>query len=354
MKVLHLMGSLRPSGMERMFLSAAKYLVASDVESIVVGQGRSHSFIPELCRAGYRVETIGPLKSISGVIAWMRLLRSERPDVIHIHTEGAFVLSVLGAKCALPGTPIIRTVHNVFNPSGRARRSRILQSRFADFAVSEFVAVSSDVQSNERLFKRNPRLIFNWVDDKFFTARDAPSQPDAHCSAVIVGNPSPIKNHKLALSAVLNSRCDLYYHGDETNATVEEKRILDELERQSRLRYRGVGDPTLSLQSGSVFLLPSKHEGMPIALSEALVVGVPSIVNDSPGVQWARNFPGVTIISGEQDAWDAALMAVSSGAKGRLPSDSELPLDLSAKRGVEELVRTYRSVIARRSVSRAL
>lgn len=341
------MGSLRPSGMERMFLSASDYFLDGGVESVIVGQGSAHSFIPQLSQAGYRIETIEPLKSLRGLRAWMRVLRSERPDVVHIHTEGVFAFSVLGAKCALPRTPIVRTVHNVFRPRGKARLSRLIQGRVADWAVSEFVAVSPDVQDNERLFNRSALLIFNWVDDKFFLARDRRGQADAATGAAcIVGNASPIKNHIVALRAIWNSEFDVYYHGDESNASTDEIAILDQLSAAGRLRYRGVGDPTASLQSASVFLLPSKHEGMPIALSEALVVGLPAIVNDAPGVQWARKFPHVTLIAEDQEAWNAALAATDGRARVGFPNDAGLPLDLSAKRGVRELIDTYRGVSA--------
>lgn len=346
MKVIHLMGTLRPSGMERMFISAAKYFADSECDSIIVGQGDMHTFIPTLTEAGYRVEIIKSLRSFAGIAMWMRLLRSERPDVIHIHTEGAFAFSVLSASLVLPKAPIIRTIHNVFTPTGRARVSRLIQAWLADFAVATFIAVSPDVQRNEVSFNRSSRLILNWVDDKFFLSRPARSNPiDDVPAAIIVGNASPIKNHLLALKAILSSEYSVYYHGDESGASAEETAILDSLEAAGRVRYRGVGDPTQSLSKASVFLLPSKHEGMPIALSEALVMGLPAIINDVPGVQWARDFPHVVVVRGGEEEWNRALRDISQ--VGADVVDAELPLDLSARRGVQELVSEYRLVLPR-------
>lgn len=344
LKVMHLMGSLRPSGMERMFLSAAPYLADLGVQSTIIGQGEHHTFVPELALAGYRVTTIASLRTPRGVRDWFRVIRSERPDIVHIHTEGAFASSVQGARWASAEVPVVRTVHNVFAPSGKARLSRVLQGRMSDPWVSDFIAVSPDVQDNERRFNRECRLILNWVDDKFFAARGLRAGNEtARPSAVIVGNPSPIKNHLVALRAVKKAGCDLYYHGDEAIASAEEKSILDELAAAGRIRYRGVGDPTTSLKHASVFLLPSKHEGMPIALSEALVVGVPAIVNDVPGVQWARDFPNVHVVGEEQDVWDTAVFAATSVARLTGPDMVPLPLNLSARRGAEELSNLYRS-----------
>lgn len=344
MKIVHLMGSLRPSGMERMFLSAASHFQAAGLETLVVGQGGDHPFAHQLVSVGLRVEIIPSIKSKSGAKAWCTLLRAERPDVVHIHPEGAFVISALAAKATLPRTPIVRTIHNVFKPSGKARLSRIVQGFAADKAVREFIAVSPDVRDNERSFNREARLIFNWVDDAFFQVRDARTSHDRRPSAVIVGNSSPIKNHVLALRAVRESDMDLYFHGDETGATPEETGILDALEEEGRLLHRGTSDPRPSLAVGSVFLLPSLHEGMPIALSEALVAGLPAIVNDAPGVQWARSFPNVQVITREQTAWNAAVKAAAVAPSAAVSRATHLPIDLSPSRGAAEYVKLYESV----------
>lgn len=347
MKVLHLMGPLRPSGMERMFLSAATHFKRAGVDAVIVGQGGDHPFAPQLVAAGYRVETIPSIKSPTGAKAWAAALRAEQPDVTHIHPEGAFAVSALVAKATLPRTPIVRTVHNVFTPTGKAELSRRLQGFAADRVVREFIAVSPDVQENERAFKRDARLIFNWVDDAYFKAREQRTAPIGRPAAVIVGNSSPIKNHGLALHAVLMSGMDLYFHGDESGASREEVGILNELQAAGRLRHRGTSDPTPSLLRGSVFLMPSRHEGMSIALSEALVIGLPAILMEAPGSGWAANFPDVTVLPENQGAWNDAVKAAEESAHViHAPSISEMPVDLSPKRGVTEYIDLYHMITA--------
>lgn len=346
MKIIHLMGALKPSGMERMFVSAAVHFRDDGLETLIVGQGDHHPFAPELESAGYRVATVPSLRSVSAGKPWAALLREEQPDLVHIHTEGAFGLSTLAARLALPNTPILRTIHSYFRPTGKALLSRKAQAVLADRFITEFIAVSPDVQKNEREFGRDPKLILNWVEDRFFTLRDARvnSHP-TEASAVIVGNSSPIKNHILALRAVKASNFDLYFHGDEAGATSEERSILDELQSCGRLLHRGVSDPAPSLLKASVFLMPSKHEGMPIALSEALVAGVPAIVNDAPGMIWAREFPNVMTIPSDQRSWDTAMGVFGMEDFRATLTPAPAPMDLSAQRGVSELVRTYRSVV---------
>ena len=72
MKVVHLLASLRPSGMERMLVSAAPGTSPqAGVESVVVGQGLDHPFAGELRDAGYSVRTIPRVKSAEGMDVWM-------------------------------------------------------------------------------------------------------------------------------------------------------------------------------------------------------------------------------------------------------------------------------------------
>lgn len=339
------MAALRPSGMERMFESASEHFRAAGTETIIVGQGSDHPHAPELTRVGYRVEVIPSIKTYRGVSAWARLLVEVQPDVVHIHTEGAFVVSVSVAKAVLPKTPIVRTIHSIFRPTGKAKVSRRLQGLLADRAVAAFIAVSPDVRDNERSYKRNAQMIFNWVDDKYFGIRSTrasltPGRP----AAVIVGNSSPIKNQILALQAVHASGLDLYFHGDEATATADEVQILDALEGEGRLRYRGTGDPGDSLIHGTVFLLPSQFEGFGIALAEALVSGVPAFVNDAPGLHWARSFPNVTVLQPDQHAWNIAIKTAEQKPFSPASTSGSLPIDLSAARGVNEYLRLYNSV----------
>jgi len=344
MKIVHLMGALRPSGMERMFVSASTHFQAAGVETIIVGQGSDHPFAKYLTQAGYVVEVIPSVKTYGGAKAWAGLLRKIRPDVVHIHTEGAFVVTALAARISLPGTPIVRTVHSIFRPTGRARLSRQLQGLAADRVIADFIAVSPEVRENERLYNRNARMIFNWVDDGYFQVRKERTPQVSRPAAVIVGNSSPIKNQVLALRAVQHSGLDLYFHGDEAGATREEVDILDSLEREGRLRHRGTSDPRTSLLQGSVFLLPSRHEGLGIALAEALVAGLPAIVNDVPGLRWARDFPNVAVLPLDQDAWNVAVKSVEQSPDIRPTKAEPLPIDLSPARGVSEYLDLYTSV----------
>lgn len=350
MKVLHLMNSLKASGMERMFISAAPYFRELGVESVIIGQGDDHPFTGQLESAGYTVGTVPAIKTLAGAKAFAGILKQARPDILHIHSEGSFGIATIIARVSAPKTAIVRTIHNVFQPSGKGKIKRKLESLIADRFADEFIACSPDVQRNERRFGREATLVYNWVEDRFFDLRNSRSKTGngRNKSVVMVGNCSPVKNQETALVALLDLPLDLYFHGDESGANPTEKEILNALEKQGRIRHRGTGDPAASLVAADVYAMPSKHEGMSIALAEALVVGIPVIINDAPGQSWAVDFPAVAVLNNDVGSWRDQLTAITSVDPGAC-STGALPIDLSARRGASE----YANIYGRLAVSTA-
>lgn len=342
------MGQLRPSGMERMFVSAAQAFGRNAVESIIVGQGTDHPFATDLRESGYRVETIPPIRSVRGAARWHELIEDLEPDVVHIHTEGAFAIAVMTVRKVGHSIPIVRTVHNVFGSTFRGNLSRRVQAAAVDKFVARFIAPSDDVAANERRLGRDAVVIRNWVDRRYIDAqanrlaRSAGKEPGGRQSAVIVGNCSPIKNHQLALGELLRAGFSVYHHGDETYASREETGMLNELANRGLLLHRGIDDPLPSLVDGSVFVMPSKNEGMPVALAEAIAVGVPCMVADSPGLRWAAQFGGVSLIENFPQAWRDALNELPTNM------DQSSGQQFDPDEGVGRLVALYAEVRAHR------
>ena len=341
LKVVHLLGGLYPSGMERMLASAVGEFADQDIRGVIIGQGPAHPFHSALIDAGYLVHIIPHIRSLSGQMKLRRILRSERPDVIHIHTESAFLPAVLCARLAITA-PIVRTIHSVFRPKGRALISRRVQSYLADKLVACFVSPSPDVAHNEAEWGRHSQLIYNWVSSEYIAAGLNESSPSRDSRvAVLVGNCAQVKNHEMALRHLLDMGYCVAHHGDESHASAEEVDMLDELAVAGRLLYRGSGAPIASLLRSGVFVLPSLHEGMSVALAEAISMRTPCLVADSTGLAWAKGLDGVQHIPLEnQDDWAAALPKT-----GYVPvTGLEAAPDLSAKRGAADYAHLYRTL----------
>jgi glycosyltransferase involved in cell wall biosynthesis len=348
-RVLHILGELNPSGMERMLVSGAPYFKEQHCESLVVGQGVFHPFLGELVTAGYEVRIMqSPLRSWRGQKELRNLIRSERIDAVHIHTESNYLLTTVITAQALRGAgTIVRTIHNVFKPRGLRFLSRWIQALIADRLIDNLVAPSPDVAINEHRFLRSPKVIYNWVDDRLFDIAIrrqenlTPLTRDRPLVALIIGNCSAIKRHELAARAVLAARHNLIHVGSELNIGGEEAAILSKLEANMQLQGRGAQAPDSALFEADYFLMSSTNEGMSVALAEALVAGLPCYISDAPGLRWATVFPSVTVIPANQKDWNERLSehTLESNQTICLPGT----IDFHAKRGVDEYVISYRN-----------
>ena len=347
-RVLHILNQLNPSGMERMLVSGAPYFEELDCYSFVLGQGKNHPYQADLVAAGYDVRIQEhTVRTLRGQRQLRRLIRSEKINVVHIHTEGNYLSTVVAAAWSLRGRGVIvRTIHSVFMPRGRVFLTRFAQALIADRFVKHLMAPSPDVAENERRFMRSPIVILNWVDDKFFeiarerSTRASSLTRSAIPIAVIVGNCSKVKRHELAISAVLHAGHKLIHIGSESGIEREEIDLLKKIEDRSNLMMRGAQAPEAALLAADYFLMSSQKEGMPVALAEALVVGLPCYITDVPGMRWAANVPFVTMLPEQHSAWNEALESYPHDTFKT--TERKVEFDFSAKRGVGDYVETYR------------
>jgi hypothetical protein len=346
MKVLHILGELHPSGMERMLVSGFSYLSALGCRTIVVGQGESHPFKGELQKAGYDVKILeSTLRTRHGRSQLRNLIRAENVDVVHIHTEGNYLMTVLTVARALRRNGrIIRTIHSIFAPRGRRFATRLVQAAIADRFVRQLIAPSPDVAENERRFLRSPRVIYNWVDDRFADLakqrRDQKTfaNPQSRPVALIVGNCSPIKRHELAEIAILSAGHELIHIGSELNADAKEADLLSRLESRGLLSMRGAQSPDLAFVKADYFVMSSTKEGMGVALAEAIVMRIPCYITDVAGLRWAASSPGVTILPEDQNMWNRALANYHPHTDHPAAPDS---IDFTALRGAKEYFAAY-------------
>ena len=291
-RVVHLLQDIVASGLERMLYSSAKQWQEHQVSNVLVGQGPTMAYESELRDVGYDVRTIAPIKTVQGAMDFVNLLRAVNPDVVHIQTEQAFIVTPGLVKLAAPRTKIVRTFHAVFDATGNWGRKRKTTARVTSPLVSAFTAVSPYVASTEQKFGRECEIIANWVDPKYHLA--ARSKLPSQVAMALVGNCAGVKNHEVVLRSALEHQIPLHHLGSEASASQEELDLLTALDQAGLLLSRGVQDPLPVLREGPVYCLPSKDEGFSISLLEALAVGSFAIVTSSPSLDWASEFPTVS------------------------------------------------------------
>jgi glycosyltransferase involved in cell wall biosynthesis len=304
--------------MEVMLETAVPRWRSHSIETHILGQGSKHPYRRNLTAAGASVTTTtrpGTLSSFRHLAATVTQIA---PDVVHLHSEKSYALTVLAVRTADRNVPIIRTVHNIFGTDGKWGQQRRMQAAVADRFVDAITVPSSDVAVNEKRLGRHPMIIKNWVHDNYHVLRRhrqdflSSTLEVKNRRAVIVGNCSHIKRHELALSALLELNFTLVHLGDESGASELEKELLKRFDKENRLGFRGIGDPSAWLREATVFLMPSKREGMSVALAEALAAGVPALVADSPGFQWVRGSSDVELLPADELSWREALQRLGN------------------------------------------
>jgi glycosyltransferase involved in cell wall biosynthesis len=359
-RVVHILGCLYPSGMERMLVAAAPFWQEVGWHADVVGQGSDHPFADDLTSAGYHVHVVRSLRTAAGLGDLLRLLRALKPDVVHIHTEGAHGPASLVARVTLPKVGLVQTVHAMFNFQGMTVARRRLQHAVARLVGTHFVAPSWDVAENERKnWGLSCQVIENWVSDEFAhnVHIDKPSMAlKTPLRVAMVGNCAEVKNHQIVLRAALElPRVVVVHVGVSSAATEEERALIRQLEGQMQLEMLGARtDVAAILQSAQVFAMPSLREGMGVALAEALCIGLPCIISDVPGLQWAAREPGVLVARDPSD-WirllrrlshdDPLMTSITSAAQAGTTRQCER---FSARRGVTEYAALYANAHGRR------
>lgn len=213
----------------------------------------------------------------------------KRPDLVHIHNIGpALVLPLL----KLAGLKVLVTYHSDnYNHEkwGIVARNILKAGEWLVGRMADRIIVVSKRQVT--LFDNKSRVINipNGV-----TIRETPtstiiSQPGVSKGQYIlaVARFVPEKGLDLLVNAFrsYNGDLKLVIAGDADHETTYSRDLKQQMSRDSRIIGTGyiTGDRLTWLFSNArLFVLPSRHEGLPIALLEALGYGLPVLASDIP------------------------------------------------------------------------
>lgn len=298
LRVLHVLGEIRPSGAEVMLLAALPGFRSAAVEPAVLATGSvKGELAARFEAAGCEVLHLPFRRTPTFFWQAYRLLRDPRWDTIHLHTERAnFYFGVIALAT---GKTVIRTIHNVFAFEGSLRWRRALQRRLLEAFGLQHVAIGASVLANEAgRFGIRPLLVDNWFDDASFAPSTAEVRLGARQTMGIdpgrfvitsVGNCSDVKNHQSllrAMAALPPRQRPLYLHAGIEEPDAPERQLAAELGLGADVRFLGpIRDVAGLLHAADAFVMPSRYEGFGVAAVEALGSGLPAIFADVPGLR---------------------------------------------------------------------
>ncbi|WP_165249386.1 glycosyltransferase [Adlercreutzia sp. ZJ141] len=281
-------------GVKRFIINAAHALDADRYDVCILSIGAL-----EGDTLGLKVDTLlkNPADALNLLMAADALqarLREMSPDIVHIHGNNGVAL--LYAEAAKRAGQVVRVVHSHNSSLG----SDELYKRLADsilkqlFADAPTARVACSRLAGDWLFADRPYAILrNGIDVERFVfshvdrgaVRDELGIPRSAAVLVLVGAGIPAKNTRFAirilaelLSRGSNVHLLLVGEGIESCALRAE---VDRAGLSSFSHFVGtVGDVWRYYSSADVLLMPSRYEGLPIALVEAQANGLPCLVSD--------------------------------------------------------------------------
>lgn len=292
--VTHLLSGLQIGGMERAALRLA---------TTANQRGQLHDMV--LYDRGFRSPALdfhpGPvptyvLRRQPGFdlpFAWRlaQLLRTKGSDVIHAHNDTALFYAALAARLLVSARPrVVATFHSW--PAQGSRNARLLNRIVAPGA--SVVAVSQELAN--RLIRtgwlRRCGVIRNGITlDPTAAPRNESwrRQLDIPADTILVGHigrMDPIKRHADLLWAaelLRQSHPDIMFLLVGQGALEKEIRARAEALPNIRIVPQVTDIPAL-LRDLDIFVLCSAHEGMPLALLEAMAAGLPLIATQVGGI----------------------------------------------------------------------
>jgi len=298
-RVLFIHGTLEIGGAEEVRLALLSHLDRARYQATVCCLQRGGQIAEEVAALGCEVIVLGHRAhafSLGTLAALRRLIQERRPHIVQTSLPRANYWGRMAA--ALERAPvIIAEEHNIREKSDRARPviERVLGPR-TDCVIAVSQSVRSAVAAMDRASARRPTVVIpNPVNARRLQPQRSRADvrrelrvSDDETLIVHTGRMESFRGQKgqdilieamaalpSTMSAVL---CALIGDGP---ARRQLERMAQELGVATRVRFLGYRrDVADFLAAADLFVFPSRWEGMPIALMEAMWMGLPVVASD--------------------------------------------------------------------------
>jgi glycosyltransferase involved in cell wall biosynthesis len=330
--VLQLVVSTQPGGGPQHVLALTGWLRARGWSCLVAGP-RDGALFGRLVAGG--VETIAAgtnrlsPKTLADVV---RLVRARRVCLIHSHGKGAGLYGRLVARAT--GVPAVHTLHGLhFEGYGSVARAAYLAlerrlSRWTAVVINVSRAQEAEGLALGLFERRQSRVVLNGVDVARLAASaldrwDARQALGVPGSGSVIGCAARFDRVKrldvllraVALTADRSVRVALVGRGAEDRAL---RALARSLGLGARAVFPGeIVDAARVFPGFDVYAAPSAKEGMPLAVLEAMALGVPVVASDIPAHRETLGEASSALVPGTPEAFAAALEGLLADAEAR-------------------------------------
>jgi len=321
-RVMHITQDLGVGGLERVIVLLCRTLDRERFEPSVLCLRKAGGFAPELVEQGIPVHVLPWSPEKLDYLAFRKVgevLREHRIDVIHTHNTGPFFHGALGATLAGVKTHIHTDHARPFPDSLRWMVAEHVLSHLA----YRVVGVSDDTTHNLRHYEKIPEsklaTIPNGIElqpvrtDPIRLRQELGIAP----GTIVIGTAGRLTHQKgmeflIRAAGLLAPRFPeltvlIVGEGSEQNALRE---LVQSTGLQDRVRLLGLRmDIPDLLALFDIYALPSRWEGLPMAILEAMAAALPIVGSGVGGVPTAvrEGVNGLLVPPEDPDALAGAL-----------------------------------------------
>jgi glycosyltransferase involved in cell wall biosynthesis len=318
LRIAHVTLGLATGGQERLLVEFVRHADLSRFEPIIVSLTDRGLLAETLETHGAKVIALNEAGGLRPALVHRlkRFFETERIDIVHTHDDRPLIYGVPAGRWA--GRRVIHTQHHGKLPNVGRKQEFLV--RWTGRWAHAFVTVSRDAARHyiaQGVPSQRVLTIWNGIDLGTFRYQG----PQAGGPAVTVARLSPEKNIENLLRAAARVRerdpafrLEIAGDGPCREGLVQ---LVQELNIGSVVKFLGeVRDIPSLLARASLFVLPSKSEGISLTLLEAMARGLPVIatsVGGNPEVV-VDGKTGCLVPSDDPTALAAALVDLRSRA----------------------------------------
>lgn len=288
-RIAFYLGSLTKGGAERVVTNLAEYFKAKGYEVFVITKLRAENEytlsdgITRIIADITKEEEKGRIQNLFLRIAKLRRIFKEiQPDVVASFIGKNNLMSIAATRGT--GIPVAVSVRS--NPAREIGDGFKRKLYFAMFYLAEGVVLQT-TEAKEffpKSIQKKAIVLQNSLNPEFLRP---PYTGEKRKEIVTVGRIDKNKNQHMMVEAFAPLAKDfpewtMVFYGDGEERVNLEERVL-ELGLADRIIFKGTqSNIPEKIEGSSIFVLPSRQEGMPNALIEAMVLGLAVISTDCP------------------------------------------------------------------------
>jgi L-malate glycosyltransferase len=231
------------------------------------------------------LEAVSVFDRVKAVSKLRKTILENKVDIVHAQLFNSTIVGRMASRGICPFVFTLQSMlgEDLFKKNYIAR----MVEKFTYSEGNYIIAVSNEALSDYRKYisanDRKATVIYNCIEENFFTDSFKRFVPGKKLRMVAVGNLKPLKNHEYILDALKHLpsgdfQLDIYGEG------VQHEHLQNRInaEHLPAALMGNVSDLDKRLKDYDIYLHCSKYEGSSLAVFEAMASGLPLIVSNIP------------------------------------------------------------------------